>query len=233
MIAQYIKEHLNGILGTIIFHLILLISFLFVKISTIDKSGESRFIIEIEEPIEMEEEKLEVEKEKLEKLLPGLDREVRRNIAVNTARQVEEEISTEKYIEQLKKELNISDPPDNWKEQLEAQYAKPEKNEEKKKTDDQEFSGLTNIEYYLENRTDRYIHVPVYKCEGSGMVTIQIVVSQQGEVLNTSVDSKATTVTDPCFIEEATRAAKKSHFNPDINAPVRQKGTITYNFIAQ
>ena len=46
---RFILENIHGILGTLIFHLILIITFLLIKISTIDKSLKDLILVELEE----------------------------------------------------------------------------------------------------------------------------------------------------------------------------------------
>jgi len=95
------------------------------------------------------------------------------------------------------------------------------------------FKGPTNIYFDLTNRKQTDLYVPVYKCQGNGKVVVIITVTQAGEVENAAID-KTVSDNDECLIEAASDAALRSKFNSDFEkAPVKQKGTITYLFVAQ
>ena len=58
-------------------------------------------------------------------------------------------------------------------------------------------------------------------------------VNQKGYVENASVIEGESTAKDECLMETATDSALISRFEPDLNAPRIQKGTLTYIFVAQ
>jgi len=103
--------------------------------------------------IDFQEQEYDVEeiiRERIEELAETqqqLPAQMRRNIAVNAARELDEEISTEKYLEQLKEELGIEDlNPDFGSDPDNADY--PVMQEEEEKTDESatsDYSGPTNI----------------------------------------------------------------------------------------
>lgn len=230
---QFISENIHGVLGTIIFHLLLLIAFLGIKISTFDMSFREMILIDIEEIIEEKQQEKKIEEIKKNVLMPQLSEEVRRNIAVNAAEEIEEEISTEKYIEQLKQELNITDPPETWKDDLEAEYReKLEEEEETENIKEQQYTGETNVSYFLKKRRGK-LYIPVYKCQGGGKVVVDIIVDQKGKVIGTSINTNESLTDDECLLKEAANAAIRSRFNADYDAPGRQKGYITYLFVPQ
>jgi hypothetical protein len=128
-------------------------------------------------------------------------------------------------------ELNMEELfPDN-----ESGFSLPDEEEKKEiiKTEQKEYSGPTNITYNLENRTKRDLDIPVYKCQGGGSVKLNIVVDQRGFVVSAAVNSPGTTANSECLEQAALNAANRSRFNTDYNAANRQKGTITYQFVAQ
>ncbi len=232
---KLIEENITGILGTIVFHLVLLNVFFFVQLNSLKSEKHIEFEIKFDE-LQQEEEILpkDEKQEFIEEELSNLSSEMRSNIAVNKANQeLAEEISSENYEREVMRELNMDELfPDN-----EADINIPEFKEDTKKENKpavhKEYSGPTNITYYLENRTKRYFHIPVYQCEGGGTVKLNIVVDQQGNVVNATVDPSASNAHSECLELAALNAAKISRFNADYNAPNRQKGTITYQFIAQ
>jgi len=70
----------------------------------------------------------------------------------------------------------------------------------------------------------------VQDCNESGVVVVKIEVNQQGKVVNAVAGVKGTTNTASCLLEPARRAALATKFNSDVDAPVKQVGTIIYEF---
>lgn len=165
-----------------------------------------------------------------------LDQQTAKNIAVNVADKLDQEISTDKYLEEIKKELGI----DELKQQLSrdvsddispefAENRNPEKDENVKQ---EKYKGRTRITVDLPNREIRKQDVPVYRCEAGGIVVIHILVDQSGNVVNASY-SNTSGSKDECLVEEAINYSYRFIFSSDFNAESRQKGTITYEFIPQ
>ncbi len=105
---------------------------------------------------------------------------------------------------------------------------KPEKFKE-----EQVYKGPTNIYYNLEGRSISYLKIPVYKCEGAGLIHLDIRVNRRGKVEWVTVDTATSSTSDPCLIKAARQAALMTKFNFSTKAPMLQSGTITYRFIAQ
>ncbi len=74
--------------------------------------------------------------------------------------------------------------------------------------------------------------VPAYMCEGGGEVVVDIVVNTSGEVVDCRIND-ALSEKNNCLREAALSKAELSLFNADSSAPSRQKGSISYLFIAQ
>ena len=240
---------LNGLLGTIIIHLLAGILFFSVKITgiytqTIEVKVETPE--SIKRDLEDEIAKKEQEKERLVKMEKTADAFIannRKNIGVNVSDKnpatVEQDIQDiQKDIEDAKKQIA------SVQENLDKQNQQILKSDEKDApaiTQKQEkiqgklavYKGPTNIYYDLAGRRDIYLYIPVYKCEGYGKVAVLITVNQAGEVIS-AIPDKAVSDNDECLIDAATDAAKRSRFNYDnTNAPLKQKGVITYLFVAQ
>ena len=101
-----------------------------------------------------------------------------------------------------------------------------------------EFSGPTTITYeFLEEPVQRKkvdLTIPVYRCQGSGMVRVEISVAPDGHVLSADVKGAIegnrtgfALQTQPLLLPLSSR------FRIDINAPSRQRAIITYSFMAQ
>lgn len=80
---------------------------------------------------------------------------------------------------------------------------------------------------------DRYVigkvELPDHPGSQSGTITVNVSVNQGGTVKKTSVADGAT-ITDPEVIESVRKAALKTDFNTNIDAPELAEGTITYSF---
>jgi hypothetical protein len=156
-----------------------------------------------------------------------------KNIAINTANKLEQELSTEKYIKDVKEELGIKDQSPKKiitaKEEnsleVEKVYIAPVKEKI------QNYNGPTRITCYLNNRQIRFTQIPVYKCQGGGIVKVAIVVDPKGKVIDSYIESN--NINDECFSEASLQAAKLTSFNIDLNAEPREKGSITYEFVPQ
>lgn len=94
------------------------------------------------------------------------------------------------------------------------------------------FKGKSNIHYFLENRYHARLPIPVYLAQGGGEVIVDIVVGRDGRVLN-AVPRQNSRISDMTILAYAKQAAEKTWFNADASAPEKQRGTITYNFVAQ
>ncbi|KZS40812.1 energy transducer TonB [Aquimarina aggregata] len=70
----------------------------------------------------------------------------------------------------------------------------------------------------------------VQDCNESGIVVVKIEVNQSGKVIRATPGVKGTTNSSACLMEPAKRAAMATKFNSDSKAPVKQVGTIIYQF---
>jgi hypothetical protein len=94
------------------------------------------------------------------------------------------------------------------------------------------FKGKSNIHYLLGNRYHLQLPIPVYLAQGGGEVVVDIVVDRTGEVIS-ATPRESSKIADPMILAYAQQAAEKTVFNPDSTAPDKQRGTITYLFVAQ
>ena len=69
---------------------------------------------------------------------------------------------------------------------------------------------------------------PVYTCDASGKVVINIIVDGQGHVIEASYNKSASSTANGCLIDNAIYYARKARFNKD--SKIKQIGTITYLF---
>ena len=84
--------------------------------------------------------------------------------------------------------------------------------------------------YRLSNRNALNRPEPDYPCNEEGKVVKPISIDQSGNVVSAEPGAKGTTNSASCLLNEAKKAALKTKFNPDNNAPSKQVGAIIYNF---
>jgi hypothetical protein len=242
-----ISNNINGILGTIAFHILLLILFLLLKISyksshppLIELNFEQDNPQELLKKLDLEAQEKAARMKNIDMMADGV---IRRNIAVNVTDKTEDEISTDKFIKQFTDENKLEgfkkllDPQQNQTKPIEKSdnevLSQKVTENETPRGSKQIYKGPTNIYCNLENRTAVYVPVPVYKCEGSGKVVIEITVNSDGEVISTNILKHESNIDDECLNNTATSYASMTRFNSNSQAPAKQKGSITYLFVPQ
>lgn len=242
---------LVGILGTVMIHLIAGILFMSLQIRSLQKDMSDKYIVEFAtlEESETREKMVELPATTVERVLKGDDEML--NIARNLANKSEVKINPAEYIDRVKEELiksgklGINNYIDEQKKQkainAEEQVAidndTSKRNKNEKPAESQKmaanYKGPTRIYYDLTGRTHTYLPIPIYKCQGSGKVVLSIEVNQKGFVEKAVIIANESTTSDPCLAETAVTTALISRFNSDINSPVIQTGTLSYQFVAQ
>ena len=235
-----------GVIGTILFHALVIVFFLIIKIGSPKAAEDSWIYLDLKSVDELAA--LKTVKRMTENIITPSQHKAR-NIAVN---QKEDRIEnyddyknyriSGKAVDQIvnsrinkavdniikKNDLNPNDReiPDMQTQPLNFYQAKKTKEEKV-------YEGPTNIYFNLENREVSYLNVPVYQCEGSATVRIDIRVNQRGKVELATVNPAETDTRKSCFIQAARKAAQRTRFNFSTRAPRFQSGYITYHFIAQ
>lgn len=85
--------------------------------------------------------------------------------------------------------------------------------------------------YSLGNRKALVKTRPRYDCQETGTVVVKITVDRNGNVVKVSSGERGTTNTAACLMQKAEEAAFKTKWEADPNAPELQVGKITYNFV--
>lgn len=239
-----------AILYTLIFHLVVLIIMIFVRVEGLKNDRELGITLEFEQKsIEeiLAEEEIDVPREWLEQVMR--QRELASNRAVNIHAENERaesrfnrEISTETYVRDLLEQIEQARREED-REKLEelqailasADYVPPV--EEQPDEEQGEYSGPTTIAFeFLEDPKYRGkvdLTVPVYRCLGSGLVTVEVEVARDGRVISAAIKGPVQGQDQVCFTEAALNAARSSTFRIDLSAPERHRARITYTFIAQ
>lgn len=91
-------------------------------------------------------------------------------------------------------------------------------------------TGGGSDSYSLGNRKALSKPKPIYDCKEQGKVVVEIFVDQQGNVVKVNAGVRGTTNSAPCLVSKAEDAARKTKWEADSDAPELQRGYITYNF---
>jgi len=244
---SFFTDNINSVLGAISVHLMIIIAFLWFKLGENTETQKEQVLIAFNEEIMPVEDKSAQENQSESEYgdaLPTLDRQTLHSIASNVASKMDEEISTEKYEQQVMQELGIASLKSQASATQSQQDAADDENAITSSRDNQETSendyevpniirkDNTTVSYFLEGRWHRYLYIPTYKCQGGGTVILDIVINQAGKVVSALIsDNKSTP--DPCLREEAYRSAISAQFNADPKSNPKQLGTISYVFLAQ
>jgi hypothetical protein len=236
----FIKENINGILGTVIFHLLIVILILATRLSSFEPQDELSILIEFDNNVSEEEFRAFTESLLAQNLQ---DYQRARNIAVNVheERPVADQFSemSSEELSELDKRIdeilnNAAQGNMPTLDQPDINFDVPEdivRNEQQ--NDHEPYSGPTTITYELAGRSHLRVPVPVYKCPDGGIVEVNISVDRQGRVIRADVDGSPGNFNEACNFQMAIDAAMGSRFTGKADAPPVQSGTITFYFQRQ
>ncbi|TAL65583.1 MAG: hypothetical protein EPN88_09430 [Bacteroidetes bacterium] len=91
--------------------------------------------------------------------------------------------------------------------------------------------GDKGVSYDLQGRGYQALPPPKYDYQGEGRVVVEVSVDRLGKVIQAVPGIKGSTTLDEYLLRVAKEAALQASFEVKSDAPVVQKGTITYNFI--
>ncbi len=239
-------------MGTLAFHMFLLIVLLIFKMNSPMRFVETEIRLAIPDDIieQINEENKRVENEKIEKQKDKVSNsidEMLKSIAVNQDFKTENKKAPtvndlDKMIDDIKQELNGYESDKYGVSQIDLETFKRDSSqlaEERKKQlevdslKNIEYSGPSSVFYSLKGRHKLILPIPVFKCEDSGRVRVEITVNKKGKVLKAKVIQKESDTKNDCLFDAALSAAYRSRFNIDNNSPEKQIGSITFNFIRQ
>jgi len=239
------RDNLNGIIATLAIHLVVMVSLLFAQLRNNHELPEEALFIDLTtESVkypDTEKTKQDLGNQSLA-LNGSQSGEHNSNRAVNLGdqsghtsgdpffdKEYAREVAAAKQLERdvnrnlAKKIPEIGDIP------MPVSSTEGMTREEAKRSS---FKGKSNIHYSLGNRYHLQLPIPVYLAQGGGEVVVDIVVDRNGEVLIATPRASFST-TDPMILAYARQAAEKTVFNSDTTAPDKERGTITYLFVAQ
>ena len=250
------KSKLKGIVGTILFHALLIVAFLFMGLKYQDppptEEGISINFGFNEEGIgEVDPESIEelteiVEEKIIEQKIESTEEIVTQSLVENPV--VEKTEKKKKVIkkEKPKEELIEEKKPEVNKKALYPGSKKTKTSSEgKKKGEGNQGSiegdpnskvyegggiGKNGTAYKLGGRKVEFKAKPEYNLQVEGKVVVIITVDRMGNVINAIPGAKGSTTLNKQLLQRAKTAALKTKFDPKQNAPTNQQGKIVYLF---
>ncbi len=245
LIGKIYKRNIYGVMGTLVFHILVVLMFLLADVDMKGSVKEEPLLIEFPDILPDPEEVQEEQEQESPDEIANDNSEVvsRSNAASNQMAQQNtttsaDEFFDDEYLKEIEAAKRLSTDVSNQlsKEIVDINDIKmPVETTEGMEPDSIKniiYTGESNIVYYLENRYHVSLPIPVYLTQGGGKVIVDIVVDRQGKVNNATV-RKNSRIKDQQIFVYAKTAALRTIFNADESAPISQKGTIHYTFIAQ
>lgn len=250
------KNKIRGIVGTIVFHVAILIALLLLALRTplplpgeegvevslgyaetgsgLTQPEEIKPVQEVQ-PVTPEPEPKEIITQEIEET-PVIE-----DVTPDDIKEPEEEI--EETIEPPKEEPVVNpdalytphktDTDESGTEGMQEDLL--DRGKETGSADAKNPDGVTGmgegVSFNLEGRGSIHLPKPAYESQEQGRVVVRIWVNKQGKVVRVQPGVQGTTITDQRLTKLAEDAARNASFTPDPNAPDQQVGTITYNFI--
>ena len=247
-VGEWVYRHRVGLLVTVVLYLIAAILFVSYKIVVFENPTTTMYVdlVDPEEPEPPEPD--EQEKKPVEEIDPGqyeqvMNRASDQNAKMDVTLKDDRGTQADKLLaeaERVQQELAAGQQAfRSGMDEIAAmsKRSKPQKaastNKSDKSTSENQtvkVQGNVTVSYDLAGRTATYLHVPAYQCREGGTVVVGITVNRNGEVIGAEVEKASP---GECIAERALQAARASSFNADGSAPERQRGTITYVFVAQ
>jgi len=250
------KDKRKGILGTILFHGLLLITFLFMGLTyqdpppaeegiSINFGFSNNGLGEIE-PESTEQITKIVEEEVIEKEIESTEEIITQSKIETPAVEKKEEKEKAVKKEKPKEEIIDEKKPELNKKAL---YPGKKKNQNKAEGDEDGEGNQGVIEgdsnsdvydgggigeggtaYQLGGRKVEFKAKPIYNLQVEGKVVVAITVDRLGNVINANPGIKGSTTLNKQLLQRAKTAALKTKFDPKQTAPTNQQGKIIYHF---
>jgi hypothetical protein len=240
-IKELYRKNMYGVMGTLIFHILLMTGFclneLKLKIKT---EKEETILLDFILPPEKIE---SPESVKSQGNKAGADQTNKYDQNMGSTRAVNDALKKDKFFDaSYKHDIEEAEKMvDNVNKQLSKKipqtkkFAMPEATTEGQNPDSIKntiYSGKSNIHYFLENRFHVRLPIPVFLAKSGGLITVDIQVDRAGNVIKAE-SRPGSNLKDPMLAIYAIQAAERTIFNSDQRAPSVQRGTISYRFVAQ
>lgn len=243
-IGELYRRNIYGVMGTLVFHILLFLSFIASDINIKKDVKEEAVLIEFPDMVtEPEVEQPKQEQKKEQSTQSETSHNTKTNVASNRLAKKNTTKSTndffdEKYQKEVEAAQKLTSDVNNQlsKKITDIDDVKmPVETTEGMDRDSIKnviYAGESNIVYYLENRYHVRLPVPVYLSQGGGTVIVDIKVNRKGKVVS-AIARNNSAIKDKQILLYAQKAASKTVFNAEPSATQIQTGTIHYTFVAQ
>lgn len=250
------KDKRKGIIGTILFHGLLLIAFLFMGLTYQDPPPEEEgisinFGFTNEGLGDMEKESTDENIEIIEKEI--IEQQIESTEEIITQSEIETPVV--ERTEEKEKIVKIEEPQEEVIEEKKPEVNKkalyPGKKKNQNKSEGEEDGegnqgiidgdpksevydgggiGEDGTAYQLGGRKLEFKAKPLYNLQVEGTVVVAITVNRLGNVINATAGVKGSTTLNKQLLQRAKTAALKTKFDPKQSAPRNQQGKIIYHF---
>jgi TonB family protein len=247
------KNRRKAIVGTVLFHLGLLLCFIFLGLSyQIPPPPEEGITINFgyddfgsgAEQAEQILEEQEVTPQEVVKTEPVVEEIITQDVeetpTTKTKEPIEKVVKEEKKIEEKKPEPIVDTKalyPGKKQNNSSKQGVSDGQGDQGSEEGDPNSNayngggiGTNGIAYQLGGRTVAEIKKPTYDSQQQGKVVVTIRVDRNGKVISATPGAKGSTTTNAYLYSKAKEAALKTSFEANPSAPEIQVGTIIYNF---
>ena len=256
MTAAEKKSKRKGIIGTVLFHALLLVAFLFMGLKYQDpppaEEGISINFGYMDEGLgEVEPEDIEEVTEIVEEKIIEQQIESTEEIITQSTVETPTVEKTEKKEKVVKKEEPKEEVIEEKKPEVnkKALYPGKKETESTSEGDNNEDGnqgaidgdpnadvyegggvGENGTAYQLGGRSVAFKAKPIYNTQVEGKVVVMITVDRLGNVINAIPGAKGSTTLNKQLLQRAKAAALKTKFDPKQTAPTNQQGKIIYTF---
>jgi hypothetical protein len=250
------KSKRKGIVGTILFHSLLIVAFFFMGLKYQDpppiEEGISINFGFNEEGLgevdpESTEELTEIVEEKIiEQQIESTDEIVSQSLVENPPvertekkkKVIKKEVQKEEVVEEIKPEVNKKALYPGIKKTKNTSEGNKEGSGNQGTIDGNPYSkvyegggiGKNGTDYQLGGRKVEFKAKPIYNLQVEGKVVVIITVDRLGNVINAIPGVKGSTTLNKKLLQRAKTAALKTKFDPKQTAPTNQQGKIVYFF---
>jgi len=256
MTAAEKKSKRKGIIGTILFHALLMVAFLFMGLKYQDPPPAEEGIsinfgymdegLGEVEPEDTEEITEIVEEDIIEQQIESTEEIVTQSVVETpVVEKTEEKKEVVKKEEPKEEVIEEKKPEVNKKALYPGKKKNKNQSEGNKKGDGNQGAidgdpnadvyegggiGENGTAYQLGGRSVAFKAKPIYNTQVEGKVVVMITVDRLGNVINAIPGAKGSTTLNKQLLQRAKAAALKTKFDPKQTAPTNQQGKIIYHF---
>ena len=238
-IVKTIEKHQNGIIGTLLVHIILFIWLNLNNLSYVIINPVEKTVATLDFTLQIEDEDL---KEDVDADISDINPNTIKHTSSNEEKKISDQsqnFNTEKTDQNILDELKAFEAQEM--EKLSVDNPVLNSNEEDVKiledniniSNDPVKVSNASAKYFVPERNASFQKIPTFICNETGTVRLSIKVNQKGEVIDCKINHEHTNTENECLLKNATNYAKKWRFKQDFKQPVRVSGWIEFVYLSQ